>query len=93
MVPGKRFPPLRGNSSALNLTPSSQPPPNITHIEYTHIQSDVVMAKLLFFYLPAISLVSEMCPNRLKQHSSADSSRGLINYIVTKTVCALLWTL
>lgn len=74
MVPGKRFPPLRGNSSDLNLTPLPPALLNITHILCIGInyKKDSPKTRLMFYL--TISLVSEMCPNRLKQHSRADSS-------------------
>lgn len=73
MVPGKRFPPLGGNS----LWPDHNPPPpqpsSISHILYKGINHQSATAKLMLYQ--AISLVSETYPSRLKQQSSIRAVR------------------
>lgn len=46
MVPGERFPPLRGNSSDLKVTRKPPALPNFTHILYADMKYDPAKVKL-----------------------------------------------
>lgn len=76
MVPGKRFPPLGGNSLWPEHDPPCPQPSSISHILYKGIHQSTKAELMLY---QTISLVSEMYPNRLKQHSSIRAVRWYCN--------------
>lgn len=83
------FPLQGGNSSDLNAAP--HPSIIITHITLpsSYEQAALFLSFFFFSHVPGMISVSERCPNKLKQHESADSSTRLMDSTVTETSCAL----